>query len=67
MMFYGSIIIASLCAAGILSAIAAASPSNDIEDNAVSYLIGTSVSYCELKCYIPSLGYVSQDYFLLHC
>ena len=44
MMFVASIIIASFGAAGILSAISAVSPRSDIEDNAISYLIGTSVS-----------------------
>lgn len=45
MMFAGIIFIASFGAAGILSAIAASSPGNDIEVNAVNYLIATSVSY----------------------
>ena len=44
MMFFASIIIASFGAAGILSAIAAARPSYEIERIAVGYLIATSVS-----------------------
>ena len=44
MMFVGSIIIASFGAAGILSAIAAASPSREEDYTATNYLIGTSVS-----------------------
>ena len=44
MMFAGMIFIASFGAAGILSAIAASSPSGN-EKKAVNYLIGTSVSY----------------------
>ena len=43
-MFFGIFFLASLGAAGVLSAIAAADPANEFENHAQSYLIGTSVS-----------------------
>ena len=49
MMFIGSVIIASFGAAGTLSAIAAAIPSQD-DSAAIGYLIGTSVSLILTWC-----------------